>query len=51
MGPKNGIDETDIDRLGLRELLDAFLAPPTPPEPVKSMPAPANKALKKPHDK
>ena len=53
MGPKNGIDETDIDRLGLRELLDAYLAPPSPPEPepVKAMPAPANKALRKPANK
>ena len=48
VGPKNGIDEVDIDRLGLREKLDAYLAPPEPP---KAMPAPSDKALKRPADK
>ena len=45
MGPKNGIDESDIDRLGLREKLDAYLAPP------KQADKPADKMIRKPADK
>ena len=55
MGPKNGIDESDIDRLGLRDLLDAFLAPaasPEPePEPPKMAPRAADKMVRRHADK
>jgi len=43
-GPKNGIDESDIDRLGLREKLEAFLAP-------KQATRAADKMVRKPADK
>ncbi len=42
-----GVAPVDIDRLGLREALDAFLAPP----PVKQLAKPADKAMKRPADK
>ncbi len=48
-----GVAPVDVDRLGLREALDAFLAPaPPPPEPAtKQAERPADKAMKRPADK
>jgi hypothetical protein len=52
-----GVSESDIDRLGLRDRLDAFLAPPAPPErapepePPKQSKRPADKMLRGHDDK
>ena len=46
------VSESDVDRLGLREKLDAFLAPPAPkPEPPKQAKRPADKMLRGHADK
>ena len=51
-----GVSESDVDRLGLREKLDAFLAPPAPkpipePEPPKQAKRPADKMTRGHQDK
>lgn len=51
-----GVSESDVDRLGLREKLDAFLAPAPPerapePEPLKQAKRPADKMLRAHSDK
>lgn len=46
-----GVAEADIDRLGLREKLDAFLAPPPAPEPPKQAKRAADKMLRAHDDK
>ena len=47
-----GVSESDIDGLGLREKLDAFLAPPAPePEPPKQAKRPADKMVRAHDDK
>jgi len=49
-----GVSESDIDRLGLREKLDTFLAPPAPkpiPEPLKQAKRPADKMVRAHDDK
>lgn len=43
-----GVDESDVEALGLRERLDAFLAPPEPP---KQAPRPADKMVRRHADK
>ena len=45
-----GVSESDIDRLGLRDKLRAFLAPPEP-EPIKQAKRPADKMVRRHEDK
>jgi len=46
-----GVSDADIDRLGLRDKLDAFLAPAPEPEPLKQAKRPADKMLRAHADK
>jgi hypothetical protein len=46
-----GVDETDIDRLGLRGALDAFLTAPADEPEAKEAPKPEDKAVRKPATK
>jgi hypothetical protein len=45
-----GVSEADIDRLGLREKVNALEAPPEP-EPPKRLPRPADKMIRRHADK